>query len=302
MLKRTTLVVLMTSCLVALLSCTNSTGTEDNKSAIQKLTKLANEGDVDAQTKLGIMYKRGDGVKADYMSSVNLLEKSASHGDTTAMAELSQMYAHGWGVEKNPSKATELLNKSSELGNARAKARLAIHLLIPANKYVASKDSIDNSIALLKESESKGDNLGTAYLGIIYSGLYNDRTDCAESERLIKKAADRNYAFAQMLYGVMLYDGLCKTKDYKEAYFWFTKAAMNNDDTAQQFLGKMFMNGQGMPKNYKNAYFWLSISAAQGNTDSATLRDAIESKLSQAELCEVQNNASNWAPTGVGAY
>ena len=45
--------------------------------SIEKLLQLANQGDISAQTTLGINYYRGDGIEKDYKEAVKWLTKAA---------------------------------------------------------------------------------------------------------------------------------------------------------------------------------------------------------------------------------
>ncbi|MBI3039708.1 sel1 repeat family protein [bacterium] len=63
---------------------------------------------------------------------------------------------------------------------------------------------------------------------------------------LILELAQRGYADAQDLLGVMYKLGDGVSKDYKEAEKWLRLAASQGDSDAQHNLGVMYYNGEGV--------------------------------------------------------
>jgi len=97
---------------------------------IPALKKQAEQGDPDAQSKLGVMYATGVGMKMDKKEAVKWYEKSAAQGDPVGMWNLAFMYIKGeGGLEKDYAKARNLFRSSAELGYANAQYDLGIVLL-----------------------------------------------------------------------------------------------------------------------------------------------------------------------------
>ena len=65
------------------------------------LEKRAEQGDREAQCKLGFMYAKGEGVPQDYREAVRWLRLAAEQGDAMAQGQLGRMYAEGEGVPKD---------------------------------------------------------------------------------------------------------------------------------------------------------------------------------------------------------
>jgi|GEM_PF-3099328 len=92
-----------------------------------KLTKLmkhtlaeAKKGNFEAQYRLGIWYRDGNGLKQDYAEARQWFELAAQHGTAvgaTAMNALGLMYYEGQGVEKNYEEAHQWFLKAAALGN-----------------------------------------------------------------------------------------------------------------------------------------------------------------------------------------
>lgn len=73
----------------------------DYKTAARELKGLANQGSVGAQTLLGNMYYKGQGVPQDYKLALEWYLKAAEQGDTNAQYNLGLMYYNGSGVQQD---------------------------------------------------------------------------------------------------------------------------------------------------------------------------------------------------------
>ena len=72
------------------------------------LTKAANQGNVAAQTMLGVMYSEAN----DYTLALEWYRKAASQGDAMAQNNLGTMYLHGQGVSKDEAEAQKWFRKA----------------------------------------------------------------------------------------------------------------------------------------------------------------------------------------------
>ncbi len=86
----------------------------------ENLQDLAEQGDPEALSLLGILYYSGEGVKQDYEKALLYLNEAAEAGNTDAMVILADMYANGKGVKTDIKKALEYLTKSAKGGNEHA--------------------------------------------------------------------------------------------------------------------------------------------------------------------------------------
>ena len=86
--------------------------------------KLAEQGYARAQSNLGLMYVRGEGVQQDYKTAVMWYTKAAKQGDADAQDNLGRAYANGWGVPENDKTAVMWYTKAAEQGHARAQTVL----------------------------------------------------------------------------------------------------------------------------------------------------------------------------------
>lgn len=69
------------------------------KLTAKELEVLAEQGDPDAQFRLGYRYKSGRGIKQNYKKAVEWLTKAAIQGHSNAQYSLGACFNHGKGVK-----------------------------------------------------------------------------------------------------------------------------------------------------------------------------------------------------------
>lgn len=124
-----------------------------NGMEVEQVKKLAVEGNPEAQSKLGVLYSTGLGVKMDKKEAASWYQKSADQGFPTGQWNLAWMYVKGEGVEENYTKAFELFKKAADSG-------------LPNAQYD---------------------------VGMMYLQGITVKADRAEAEKWIRKAADQGY-------------------------------------------------------------------------------------------------------------
>jgi uncharacterized protein len=85
---------------------------------------LADQGDADAWTNLGVMYEKGQGVARDYRKAVRLYRLAAQQGRPNAQFNLGVMYYEGHGVAQDYGGAVRWFWLAAEQGNAAAQSNL----------------------------------------------------------------------------------------------------------------------------------------------------------------------------------
>jgi uncharacterized protein len=86
-------------------------------------------------------------------------------------------------------------------------------------------------------------------------------------------------------------------QDYAVAMKWFRMAADQGFAQAQLNVGLMYAKGHSVPQDYVSAHMWFNLSAAQGEQDAAKSRDAVELRMTPAQIAEAQKLSREWKPT-----
>ena len=128
---------------------------------------------------------------------------------------------------------------------------------------------------------------------------FSEATAAIAARRLVRLAV-RGNARAQGLLGFMYEYGRGVPQDYVLAAEWYIRGAEQGDPAAQYLLGLMYDKGRGVPQDAVLAHKWLILAAAQtGHRDrdaSIRLRDAVATKMSEAQIALAQRLASDWRP------
>ena len=96
------------------------------ETALKVWKPLANNGHVQAQVNLGIMYDYGRGVTEDKLAAAQWYRAAAQQGNMSAQYNLGQMYAQGRGLSKDKKSALKWYTKAAEQGLVIAQYNLGI--------------------------------------------------------------------------------------------------------------------------------------------------------------------------------
>ncbi|MBT6116480.1 MAG: sel1 repeat family protein, partial [Rhodospirillaceae bacterium] len=98
----------------------------DFAAAAQGFERLAEAGNADAMTNLGLMYLHGRSVARDELQALALFSQAGAAGSPHALFNLAGMYRDGTGVTQDYRQAAELLRAAAEAGHAESMTALAI--------------------------------------------------------------------------------------------------------------------------------------------------------------------------------
>lgn len=90
------------------------------------IAKLAEQGDPDAEYKLGQMHVYGDGVPKSDKEAAKWFARAAQHGNITALYEFGMALREGRGVVQDYESAVKWLRLAAERGNANAEYQLGL--------------------------------------------------------------------------------------------------------------------------------------------------------------------------------
>lgn len=97
---------------------------KDYAAAVAKWQIVANTGDREAQSLLGLMHFAGQGTPQSYPNALLWLRKAAAQGEPKAQFKLGSMYAYGQGVERDYQKAVMWFLIAQSAGHPEASKSL----------------------------------------------------------------------------------------------------------------------------------------------------------------------------------
>jgi TPR repeat protein len=112
--------------------------------------------------------------------------------------------------------------------------------------------------------------------------------------------ARRGNAKAEAKLGFMYENGLGVPQAYDAAADLYIRGAQHGDPTAQYLLGLAYDKGHGVEQDAILAHMWLNLAAAHvtgyNRERYLTLRDAVASKMTRAQIATAQRLALEWVP------
>ena len=248
-----------------------------------EIQRAAEQGDADAQFRLGKMYDMALGVPRDEKKAVYWYSKAAEQEHAGAQFELGMTYYYGAeGFRINLSKAADWLRKSNRQGNIYAVDYL-IEVEWEMNREfreqmadAASKYRIWE-VDYVQRAAEQGDAVAQCRLGwMYYEGSEDYPKDVAKAVEWYQKAADQGIAYAQFSLGCIYERGQGVPKDVAKAVELYRMVAEKGDEDAQFRLGCIYEGGQGVPKDLSAAAEWFRKAAVQGHIEAgAGLREVM---------------------------
>ena len=223
--------VLVGSCLFASLAAAprspapESRPNQTEPQDVEAFRLAAEQGDAEAQYKLGVIYSEGKGVPQDAGEAVRWYWLAADQGHAGGQNVIGEMYAYGEGVAQDDAEALRWFRLAADQLLARAQYNLGV--LYENGRSVVAKDD-------------------------------------AEAARWFRLAADNGFADAQFLVGLMFFLGRGVPQDEAEGVRWLRLAAERGHVLAQFNLGVAYDGGGGIQEDDVEAARWFRLAADQG--------------------------------------
>ena len=246
-------------------------------SRFEKLRKAAAQGDAEAQSSLGRMYAKGDGVSKDAVEAVQWFRKAAEQGYARAQYNLGVMYERGDGVSKHSVEALKWYRKAAAQGYADAQSNLGV---MYASGNGVSKDAVEAAKWFRKAAE-QGDADAQRNLGVMYAHGNGISKDATEAVKWYRKAAEQGDASAQYNLGIAYHEGNGIERNAVESARWARKSAEQGNAFGQVLLGIVLDAGIGVSKDEIEALAWYYVAAASGYEGASKLRTSAEQSLGQ---------------------
>jgi len=144
---------------------------QDFAEAARWYLKLAQQGDVRAQTTIGLMYSRGYGVKKDPQAAHRWWSFAAAANDAGAQYNLGLAYANGDGVAQDYAQAAQWYQKAAQRMHVQAQYNLG--LLYDQGRGVA-RDPV-RAYYWIKVAAAQGDDLAQSRLKKVAAELSADQ-------------------------------------------------------------------------------------------------------------------------------
>ncbi|RYE68509.1 MAG: sel1 repeat family protein, partial [Oxalobacteraceae bacterium] len=91
---------------------------EEYATAFPLLSRFAQQGDAEAQYRLGLMHINGEGTPQDTRRAVRLLTRAADQNNASAQLTLGVLYQNGWGVPQDSNEGERYLQLAAAQGES----------------------------------------------------------------------------------------------------------------------------------------------------------------------------------------
>lgn len=257
----------------------------------ERVTRLAKEGDVNAQLSLGYKYLYGEGdIKTDYKKAFEYYSMAAAQNDDVAINNVGSLYFSGIGTDRDTQKSANMFQRASDLGNSEATLNLAFLYLTGNGVVKNSREAISMFTKAAKANNSTAKfMLGYAY----YKGFVVPK-DYIRAAELIKDASDAQYADAQFVLGLMYMNGQGMPQNYGNAVKLLKSSGLQGNLEAMMELGNILASGSKYPKDNYTAHVLFNLSSVRGAPDAAEKRNFIEQYLKIDEILQAQSEAESF--------
>ncbi|MCL2103485.1 MAG: sel1 repeat family protein [Kiritimatiellaeota bacterium] len=207
----------------------DSVAQQKHTKLLSDLTVKAEQGDMDAQYRLGYFYSFApqlNGSKVDYVKGAEWFAKSAEQGHTQAQFYLGYFHFGGMGVDKNLAKGLEWLTKSASSGDENTQYLLGMLYLI-GDVESTGDDNVTTIGQVVGEAIEQGNRYAQLALGVLYLMNREDARNMGDATKgfeWLKKSAEQENAHSQRIIGICYEKGVGVTKDSDEAKKWYAKA------------------------------------------------------------------------------
>lgn len=249
------------------LAAFNGEGLPKSAEQARRWFKLsADQGDVDGQAMLAVMYLYGEGGPVQLEQGLDLLRQSAVQGHAGSQAELGRRYRWGDGLKQDNAQAYEWLLQAANRGRPEAMAQLGGMFSngegMPKNAQQANFWNVRGAVY----------NNPNAVYNLALAAEHGDGVtqDYVRAAQLYRSAAERQHASAAGNLGFLYENGWGVKQDLAEAVRWYRQSAELGNANSMRNLGNMHANGRGVPHDLAKAEQYLKQAAQAGNVDALT--------------------------------
>ncbi len=202
---------------------------------VDEMEKQANNGNLEAQKKLGIYYIELK--QPNYKKAIIWFEKAAAQGDMKSISWLGYIYEFGKGVSKNYKKAVEYYQVAANKGYYYAQYRLGWCYFYGRGV----KKSNEEAIKWFEKAAEKGEGEPVYFIGAIYYyGKNGVNKDYDKAVKWWRKGVAQGEPECQYGLGFCYWKGYGVNRDKAEAERLIKMSARNGSCQAWRFVRKHY--------------------------------------------------------------
>jgi TPR repeat protein len=229
---------------------------------LQSLKARADSGKPEAQTELGVMYAKGNGVSKDYAAALQLFESAAAQNFPRAQYLTGLMFERGFGVPRDYAAALQWYRRAAEQNFPPAEVAVGRFY---GRGIVVERDP-EQRVVWMRRAADQGGPLAQHILGTLYRNGAGVPQDKVVAAQWFQRAAAQGFVLSELQLGLMYQRGAGVPQDNAQALQWLRRAADKGNAVAQNAVGAIYLHGRGVPLDHAAALDWFRQAADQGNT------------------------------------
>ena len=221
----------------------------------------------------------------DYAEALKWYRLAAEQGNLDAQYSLGVMYHNGEGVPVDYAEALKWFGLAVAPGRGFHRVPISVSCTIGCSGWACLRDYAE-ALKGYRRSAEQGDLAAQYMLGLIYDGGFGVPQDHAEALKWYRRSAEQGNVAAQYTLGSM-YDGggrrasgLCRSGEVVSA-----GCRAGPTLAPRSTLGFMYYNGEGVPKDYVQSHMWLNLSAYSGDEEANELSKFVAEHMTPRSDC-----------------
>jgi len=207
--------------------------------------------------------------------------RAAQQGDAEAQRRVGEFYLHGTGTESSLPEARRWLTAAARQGYVPAMVLLGGMIL---EHRGADPDQAQEAVDMFRRAAAAG-NLDAQYnLGVCLRRGLGVEQDHLEAERIYRTAAQRGHRSAQLALGALIEQRASSDVDLVEAASWYRLAADAGHPSAMAALAQLYESGRGVSADRSAALALYRQAVAAGNSSAGPEVRRIEEQLRDSEF------------------
>lgn len=201
--------------------------------------------------------------------SIEELTKMAEDGDADAQMELGYRYLYGFNTEENREQAMYWFVRAAEAGNAEAQRTVGFFYALGGNE---TAPNYEEALRWSMAAAEQGNALACMDIGYLYEEGHGVEKSAEEAEKWYVRAVEGGCINACSSIGFLyLCPEEPEQADSVTAASWFARGAEGGDPNCAVNLGVLYEEGNGVEQNYEKAAE-LYMQAAEGDYGYASAK------------------------------
>lgn len=256
---------------------------KDPSKALYYLSLAAEAGHLEAQSQLGHIHNRGEGVEIRPDLAFKWFLAAAQQGDGVAMNDVGIFYLQGVGTTQNVEEGVYWLSKAVDQGIPVAEYNLGLAFY----NGVFLPPDYERSFLYFSKLAEKGVPVGFRKVGLqLLRGEGVDQDVKAAFQAFVQGAAKQDPGSLYHL-GLCYLEGIGTHSDSAAAVSYLERAALLGNSDAQYRLGRIYLEGKVILRDKAGAATLFRAAASRGLAEAAAALENLEPTLSQQERTDV---------------